>query len=128
MYAWQQEILDKMTKYKGRGLVQITGRQSGKSQLSAQAFQRMVDDLARRPVQELVISEGKVYGARYYCVEPIGGSWLEMESWCIDTYGSSGSMWDITQTPLINHRWYMNDRKFWFRNETDRTLFVIKWS
>jgi hypothetical protein len=29
MYTWQLDMLDKMTKYKGKGVVQMTGRQLG---------------------------------------------------------------------------------------------------
>lgn len=32
LYPYQQRIIDIMTKYKGRGVVQIPGRQTGKSQ------------------------------------------------------------------------------------------------
>jgi hypothetical protein len=116
-----------MTKFKGRGAVQITGRQSGKSYWSAQAIQRLMDDLTKRPIEELVLSEGTVYGSRYHCVEPIGGSWLDMEIWCLDCFGTNGSAWDKDKAPEPNARWYMNDRRFWFRNEKDRTMFILRW-
>ena len=121
-----------MTKYKGRGVIQITGRQTGKSVLnsmfSGQALQRLIDDVLNRPVEDLLLSEGTVYGSRYYTVEPIGGSWLEMETWCYDTFGDPGDkIWDSGPAPLPAKRWYMNNRKFWFRNEKDRDWFIIKW-
>lgn len=127
MYAWQQEFFEKMTKFKGRGVVQITGRNAGKSYWTSQAIQRLMDDIAKRPIEDLVLSEGTVYGSRYYCVEPIGGSWLEMESWCLDYFGTNGSAWDKDKAPEPNARWYMNDRRFWFREEKDRTMFILKW-
>jgi hypothetical protein len=112
-------------KFKGRGVVQMTGRQLGKSYAS-QAYQSLVDAINRRPVEELKLNEGKVYGARYYTVEPIGGSWLDMETWCFDTFGTPGaSMWGGTPEPA--QRWYMNNRKFWFRSEKDRLMFILKW-
>jgi len=85
------------------------------------------------------LDEGRVYGARYYTVEPIFTAhvqtwfkreWVEMEEWAIETYGDPGSVWDVTefQLPLVNHRWYMNDSKFWFRTEQDRTMFILRWS
>jgi hypothetical protein len=131
MYKWQLDLLDKMTKYKGRGFVMTTGRQLGKSAFSAQAWQRMMDDIYNRPVEDLILTESKVHGARYYCVEPVGGNWLEMEKWSVKTYGDPGEIWPMkTQDdfgwPECN-RWYMNNRKFWFRNEADRTMFVMKW-
>jgi hypothetical protein len=120
-------MLDKMTRYKGKGLVQMTGRQMGKSTFGGQAFQRLWDDIKNSPIQDLKLSEGKVYGSRYYCVEPVGGSWLRMETWCLDTFGSNGSVWDKDKAPKPNARWYMNDRRFWFREEKDRMMFVLKW-
>jgi hypothetical protein len=134
MYSWQQQIFDKITSggIKPEEMIVMTaGRRTGKSQMTQQAIDRLMRDINNRPIEELVLSEGRVYGARYHCVEPIGGNWREMEDWCINTYGSTtGSIWaqevDKT-TPLVNERWYANNRKFWFRNEADRTMFVLKW-
>jgi hypothetical protein len=122
LYPWQLDMLDKMTKYKGKGLIQITGRQMGKSAFSAQAIERLMRDLNSQPVSDLVLGEGKWHGARYYTVEPIGGNWLDMQSWAQSAYGEPGSVWSNDTL-----RWYANDRKFWFRNEADRTMFVLKW-
>ena len=94
--------------------------------LTQQAIDRLMRDLNSQPVSDLVLSEGRVHGARYYCVEPVGGNWMEMESWCLDTYGNCGSAWDKATEP--NARWYMNDRRFWFRKEQDRNWFIMKWS
>lgn len=128
---WQLRALEQMTKYKGRGLVQITGRNAGKSYYSAQALKRLMDDLMNNPLTDVHLSEGKVYGARYYCIEPIGGNWREMEDWCIATMGAStGSIWAEEvdkKTPQPGERWYANNRKFWFRNEQDRTMFIMRW-
>lgn len=90
-------------------------------------FQRLWDDLHRRPIENLKLTEGTVYGSQYYCVEPVGGSWLEMEHWCLDHFGSSGEhIWgEKFQEPV--QRWYTNNRKFWFRDEVDRMIFVLKW-
>ena len=116
-----------MYKYKGRGLTQITGRSSGKS-FSAQALKRLWDDIVYSPLQEIVLSEGKVYGARYYCAEPVGGNWREMESWCFEHFGDAGEhIWGNDKAPEPAQRWYMNNRKFWFRDEKDRMIFVLKW-
>lgn len=126
---WQWKVLEKMTKYKGRGIVQITGRSNGKSTVTAQYLQRLMDDLNSHPIEELVLGEGTVYGARYYTVAPIGGNWLEMETWCLDTYGRGDyPIWGEKQAPEPQQRWYANARKFWFRNESDRTMFILKWS
>ena len=129
---WQWEMLEKMTQYKGRGIVQITGRGVGKGDFSAQAFKRLMDDVWYSPVQNIVLAEGTVYGSRYYTAEPVGGNWREMEVWCSEMFGESGSIWNTSQsaenqTPIPNSRWYMNSRKFWFRDERDRMIFVLKW-
>jgi hypothetical protein len=82
------------------------------------------------------ISEGRVYGSRYYTVEPEiswdptndWGSidkWARMEKWCIDTYGSTGEIWG--DDPAILHRWYMNGAKFWFREKKDLEWFMLRW-
>lgn len=127
MYHWQQEMLEKMYKYKGRGLTQITGRNAGKS-FSAQALKRLWDDIVFSPLQEIVLAEGKVYGARYYTAEPVGGNWREMEAWCMEHFGSAGEhIWGEAKAPEPAQRWYMNNRKFWFRDEKDRMIFVLKW-
>ena len=124
---WQLNMLDNMTKYKGKGVVQLTGRQTGKSQFTSQAFQRLWDEIHNRPVEELKLSQGTVYGSRYYCVEPVGGNWAQMEIWCWEHFGhSEGCIWGET-APEPAMRWYMNNRKFWFRDQADQLMFVMKW-
>ena len=119
--------MDTIKQYKGNGPLVITGRGAGKS--TVDAYMRLWNDIHVRPVEDLVFSEGTVYGSRYYCVEPVGGSWLDMESWCLDTYGSTGSIWAETKslTPEPLQRWYMNNRKFWFKELKDRDWFVLRW-
>jgi hypothetical protein len=125
---WQINFLNKMQGIKPGKMSMITaGRHSGKSMLSSQAFQRLWEDMGQRPIEELKLSEGRVHGARYYCVEPIGGNWRDMETWCLDAYGDCGSVWDLVKAPEPNARWYMNDRRVWFREEKDRLMFILKW-
>lgn len=118
-----------MSNFKGRGVLQITGRTPAKSFISNMgALKRLLDDLQNTPVSDILLNEGKIYGARYYTAEPIGGNWLDMESWCLKTFGEgSRAIWGESKAPEPALRWYMNNRKFWFRNERDRTLFVLKW-
>ena len=131
IYPWQQKMFDQITSggYKpGEMIVMTAGRGVGKSAFSAQAFQRLWNDLHARPVEDLKLTEGTVYGARYYCVEPVGGSWFEMEVWCRETFGNDTSpIWGTDKAPEPEQRWYMNNRKFWFREEKDRMIFVLKW-
>ena len=130
---WQLEMLKKMSGFKkGEIAIMTAGRGHGKSYWTGQAIDRLMKDLMNRPVEELVLNESRFAGARYYTVEPIGGNWLEMESWCTQTFGVASSVWDSVNPesqfvwPECG-RWYKNNRKFWFRNEADRTLFVMKW-
>ena len=76
---------------------------------------------------ELELSEGRIHGARYYIVRPWPWdshiTWLTMEAWSIGTFGpDGGSIWNN-----LTSRWYMNNSKFWFRNEADRTFFILRW-
>lgn len=81
---------------------------------------------------ELECLEGEIFGARYYTVRPLFPAhaptwfrkeWDSMLQWCVETYGPTPE--DGVWTP--GSRWYSNNAKFWFRNEVDRTLFVLKW-
>ena len=97
---------------------------------SGQALQRILDDVLERPVEDLILSQGTVYGSRYHTVEPIGGNWKDMEEWCGETFGPVGEkIWqhDMSKAPAPELRWYMNSRKFWFRNEKDRDWFILRW-
>ena len=126
---WQEKLMNGLMQGRELKLI-MAGRNMGKSTMSQQAIDRLIRDLNSYPVEELKIMEGRIYGAIYHLVEPIGGNWMDMEIWCLDTYGNPGSLWQETKnlTPEPNQRWYMNDRKFWFRNERDRTMFILRWS
>jgi hypothetical protein len=87
------------------------------------------------PEFQLKLDEGRVYGARYYTVQPMGyawyegeARWAEMMEWTTEHFGKCGSVWKDNLAPAVNHRWYANDSKFWFRNEEDLTMFVLRWS
>ena len=47
---------------------------------------------------------------------------IEIQEWCNDIYGPAGHWFD----PL--NRWYISNGKYVFSNETDRTMFILKWS
>ena len=82
-------------------------------------------------MNSLKLMEGRVHGARYHCVEPIGatlGSCREMEDWCVRHFGEVSSVWQADKWLLEPaQRWYMNNSTFFFRNEADRTMFVLRW-
>ena len=81
---------------------------------------------------------GTIYGSRYYTVKPeFGGhidtwfrnEWRAMEDWCTEVMGLPGDIWTYTgRAPEPNLRWYVNNSKFWFRNESDMTMFILRWS
>ena len=125
---WQTNVLNKLQGIKPSQLIlTMAGRGSGKSHLTNQAFLRLWDDIHNRPVERLILSEGTVYGSPYYCVEPVGGSWTEMELWCMQAFGeTTGSIYG-ENVPEPAQRWYMNNRKFWFRDQKDQLMFVMKW-
>jgi hypothetical protein len=128
LHPWQETLMHNLAQ--GRELkLTMSGRRTGKSHFTQQAIDRLMRDINSQPISDLTLSEGMVYGVRYYCIEPVGGNWLDMETWCLDTYGNPGSLWQETKnlTPELNQRWYMNDRRFWFRNQRDRDWFIIKW-
>ena len=130
MHPWQASLAAGFKP--GEMTIMTSGRQTGKSMFTAQAIERLMRDLNSWPVTDLVLSEGTVYGARYYCVQPVGGNWREMEDWCMAIFGdSTGSIWseEVNKTtPMPSERWYANNRKFWFRAEKDRDWFIIKWN
>lgn len=89
---------------------------------------------AIHPKTPLELGQGRVSGSRYYTVKPIinwwdrgystSNPWRDMATWCTDTYGPTPK--DGIWTP--NARWYCNNSKFWFRNEEDQTMFILRWS
>ena len=74
---------------------------------------------------KLELSKGTVYGARYLTVHPSNSSkWNEMMEWMIKTFGPTAKdgIW------TSDMRWYANNAKFWFCEEKDLTMFVLRWS
>ena len=59
-----------------------------------------------------------------YWVKPrlyTGADWHRMDQWMIETFGHSD--WSVEHA-----RWVGSDRKYWFRDESDRTFFILRWS
>jgi hypothetical protein len=74
---------------------------------------------------ELELNEGRVYGSRYLTVHPSNSwHWNDMMAWMVETFGPTAH--DGVWTPSM--RWYANNAKFWFRNEADQLLFILRWS
>ena len=55
---------------------------------------------------------------RYYTVL----DWHKMNVWMQATFG------DTVWADIDKGRWVGSDRKYWFREEADRTMFLLKWS
>lgn len=129
LQPWQQQIFDKITSggIKPKEMILMTAdRNIGKSQITQQAIDRLMRDLNSQPISEIVTAERRLQGSRFYTAEPIGGNWLEMETWVTEQFGPNSSVWDLPEH-LASCRWIANDRRFWFRREEDRTLFLLKW-
>ena len=83
-------------------------------------------------MNDLQFSEGRVSGARYHTVNPNANwdtywynqAWHDMENWCIETLGPTPV--DGVWTP--DARWYVNNSKFWFREEADMLMFILRWA
>lgn len=128
MQIWQQELFDKITsgvRESGEIILMTAGRRVGKSQITQQAIDRLLREINSRPLEELVLGESRFRGARFYTVEPVGGNWQEMQEWAKKTFGPASDPWDFKMDSV--GRWYVNDRRFWFRNERDRTMFILRW-
>lgn len=130
---WQEKLVHDLVQ--GRELkLTMAGRHTGKSNFwTNQAIKRLMQDLNSRPIEELMLGQSTYMGTRYYTVTPVGGNWLEMETWCTNTFGDRAEVWDIKSsgehlTWPEGGRWYVNDRRFWFRSERDRTVFILRWS
>ena len=91
----------------------------------------LLDELEAQTHRECVLSRGTVYGVDYHCVEPRGIPWGDMEQWAEKQFGKPGSIWDIRrpyyETPPPNSRYYMNDSKFWFKDQQDLITFLLRW-
>ena len=47
--------------------------------------------------------------------------WHEMGQWMVETFGDSD--WSVKNAP-----WVASNYKYWFRDEADRTFFILRWS
>jgi len=49
--------------------------------------------------------------------------WEKMITWTVETFGPTAD--DGVWTP--GARWYVNNARFWFREEKDREWFLLRW-
>lgn len=82
-----------------------------------------------------MLDEGRVSGTRYYTIKPMYTwdvtydwdsirPWHDMVAWCVNIFGPTPK--DGVWTP--GARWYVNNTKFWFRNQEDQMMFMLRWS
>lgn len=78
------------------------------------------------------VGEKRWHGCVYHTVEATTTSWnidenshtwATIEKWCVQNFGHVGDPWADS-----SDRWYLNGGTFWFRNEADLTLFMLKWA
>ena len=77
---------------------------------------------------ELIIGYESKYNQPYWVQPELGGlfsrrqkRYEEIYQWCEKTFGASTEAWK-------NPRWSASNRKYWFKYEKDRTMFVMRWS
>jgi hypothetical protein len=98
-------------------------------------MQAIANSRAGKEAYQLIIErgEGRVFGARYWTVHPVmepnwiyehHRHWDEMLAWVVDTFGPTAK--DGVWTP--SQRWYVNNAKFWFREEKDLLVFLLRWT
>ena len=121
---WQQDAIDKLGV---DGRLYITmARQSGKSTI-IKDWAKTLEEFSKG--YKLEYSTGTVFGQEYFCIKPVGFiwngiAWKHFEDWCAENLGPTpkDGIW------TAGSRWYANDGQFWFRDEKDRTMFILRWS
>ena len=82
----------------------------------------------------LIVEEGTVFGDPYYVVKDRYNLWMlesrlqwrDMVDWCKKSFGPIPL--NKMNTPLPNARWYNGNNSFWFKNQKDLSMFMLKWS
>jgi hypothetical protein len=57
--------------------------------------------------------------AKKHDIDPDGDT---IYLWAFQTFGEPSNFW-----PIENYRWYWIDDKYYFSDEADRTLFMLRW-
>jgi len=94
------------------------GRQFGKTNLTT-----IMSDAKWDATRRLDIGYAENQPNWPYWVQPqyyTATNWLEMNVWMLETFGNTN--WSN------KGRWVGSDRKYWFHEESDRTLFLLRWS
>lgn len=106
----------------------MTGFHSKRAMRNNSTDRIYIDELVDDTVSDLIVDTGTVYGSKYHTVKMVGGNWPKMAEWSIETYGPAAKhIWGEREVPEPRQRWYMNNGKFWFRDEQDLILFILRW-
>jgi len=95
----------------------------------AMANNRWVTDMATQWIDEINVKRlGTGYADNQpkwpYWVCPHNyeeKEWYDMDKWLLNIMGDNN--WHKE-----NARWVGSNRKYWFRDEQDRTFFILRWS
>lgn len=77
------------------------------------------------------LDETRWHGCRYIVVEPEldysypngENRWQSMDWWCRESFGPAGDVWENKVD-----RYYVNGGKFYFRDDRDINLFMLRWA
>ena len=77
-------------------------------------------------VRKLEIGYAEEYEQSYWVQLNFTGSnsydeYTKVHEWVNEKFGRKTNTWN-------NPRWSASNRKYWFKYEKDRTLFVLRWS
>lgn len=99
----------------------------GVQPMPSSAFNTFSFDGSNRK-DEMTTGEDFTYEQAYWAQPDLGGPYSlrqerykEIHEWAGNTFGKHTKEWN-------NPRWSASDRKYWFKHEKDRLLFVLKWS
>jgi len=90
-----------------------------------------INGILQKESMMLIPFTSTVYGKEYYVLEVNGRAlygdysvWDDMIVWAKETFGPTpeDGVW------TADARWYVNNAKFWFREERDREWFILRWA
>ena len=95
----------------------------------AMANNRWISDLSNQWIDEINVKRLETGYADNqpkwpYWVRPCNyeeKEWYDMDKWLLNIMGDNN--WHKE-----NARWVGSNRKYWFRDEADRTFFILRWS
>ncbi len=117
MHKWQLDLLDKMAKFKGRGLLQITGRNVGKGLLYNQWLNYMTREIHKKEIFWVDTARRLTLAAR---VRKTPEGWdlgiseqdiMPIVEWCHEHNCGVRTSFDMIK----------------FRNKKEMTMFLLRW-